>query len=205
MRSLGKPAAGIDLAPRPRGGRTFTNWSRDRVAVKNFVQWALANQENQCSFCGYTVSNVVDRRAYSLDHFAPQGDTLYPQWRFEPLNLVITCHVCNSVFKSSYDPIIVFAANYEDCVFALVHPYLDVVDDHVTGTYAGGSQPVGAPIARTLKGLRTIRIFKLDDPNYIEAVSKQAAMFRMDAWQLSITDDEQKLYKKLLTELGMVR
>lgn len=205
MKNLRRPAADTDLMPRQWGGKTASNWSRHRKAVRDFVEWALANQNNQCTFCGFTVDNVAERRAYSVDHFAPQGDSLYPQWRFEPLNLVITCHVCNSVFKGDYDPVIVVAPSYDKCTFALVHPYLDMVSSHLVGTYAGGSQQVGAPVAGSLKGLRTIRKFRLDDPNYIVAINKQAVMFSIDAWASSSSHEEEERYLKVLDELNMLR
>lgn len=205
MRELNRPPTSFVLTPRPRKGQIPTNWSRYRKSIKKFVEWALANQSNQCAFCGFTIGDIADRRAFAVDHFAPQADSLYPQWRFEALNLIITCHSCNSVFKGEYDSVITLSTDYTKCYFSLVHPYLDVVNDHLTGTYSGGTEQIGAPVFHTLKGLRTIRQFKLDDPSYIATINKQAIAFSIDAWKASSPSNQAQLYQKVLAEIGGTR
>lgn len=201
MRDIGKPPPGLILTPRPYRGKISTKWSRSRAGVKKFVEWALKNQEGQCVFCGFFVGDVRYRRAYDVDHFAPQANTLYPQWKFEPLNLVIACHSCNSVLKQGYDSVITVSSNYANCSFSLVHPYLDSVNDHLQGTYSGGAQQIGAPSFCTLKGLRTIRKFKLDDPDYISEINNQAESLALAAWKNAAPDADVKRYKKALSEI----
>lgn len=127
---------------------------------------------------------------------------MYPQWTFEPLNLVISCHVCNSVFKHEFDSVDAEASSYVDCTFFLVHPYLDSVDDHLVGTYAGGDEEVGAPSAVTSKGRKTIELFCLDDPNYLAAINDQALLISLTAWKNSIPDADRALVRNALAELS---
>lgn len=201
MRTLTKPATGVNLTPQARPDGTLPGWSRDTLAVQSFVAWALNNQQHQCAFCGFIIGNIADRRAWSVDHFAPKGAKHYPQWTFEPLNLVVTCHVCNSVFKNEYDSVATVTPNYANCTFSLVHPYVDSVDSHLVSTYSGGRQQVGAPLGRTTKGRDTIRIFRLNNPNYIAAINKQAMLISLDAWKASATNEDRALFDRALAEI----
>lgn len=199
MRTLKKPAQG-DLTPKPRKDGTPPAWSRKGKKVAAFVTWALGSQQHQCAFCGFDVGNAL-RRAWSVDHFAPKGENLYPQWTFEPLNLVITCHVCNSVFKNEYDSVASKATNYVDCEFFLVHPYLDTVHHHLLDTYAGGSEEVGAPRWISDKGRKTIEKFHLDDPDYLVAINNQALLISLAEWKKSISISDRDLFHGALKEV----
>jgi hypothetical protein len=202
VRTLTKPAPHVNLTPRPRPDGTLPKWSRQAKKVKEFVTWALANQRDQCAFCGYFVGDLANRRAWAVDHFAPKGASLFPQWTFEPLNLVITCYSCNSIFKHEYNSVATVAPNYVDCEFVLVHPYLDSVENHLVGTYAGGSQRVGAPIVHSPKGRTTIELFRLDDVNYLAAINSQALRISIDNWKAGIPGAARSLFRNALAELS---
>ncbi len=202
MRVLRKPAPGVNLTPRPRPDGTLPDWSRKRKAIKGFVEWALTNQRDQCAFCGFFVGDLAHRRAWSIDHFAPKGTNFYPQWTYHPLNLIITCHSCNTVFKNQYDSVATVASDYANCKFFLVHPYLDSVDDHLGGTYAGGSRRVGAPEVRSPKGSKTIELFRLDDVNYLRAINNQALRISLDHWKARVPGSTRELFRNALAELS---
>lgn len=202
MRTLTRPTAGLDLTPRQRANTPLSAWRTDTKKVKEFAVWALANQADQCAFCGFDVGDVDHRRSWELDHFAPQGDTLFPQWRFEPLNIIVTCRVCNGKFKLGYNSVTKIAVNYEECEFSLVHPYMDSVDDHLKGTYKGGSQRVGAPSACSSEGIKTIEIFRLDDPNYLSAINGQALRISIDDWKAGVPGAYRSLLRNALAELS---
>jgi len=201
MRTLGRPPSNLDLSPSPRIDGSLPGWSRQRIAVQNFVTWALANQQQQCAFCGYFVGDVAHRRAWAVDHFAPKGTTLYPQWTFEPLNLIVTCHSCNSVFKKGFNTVVTAGVSYADTKFRLVHPYLDDIDDHVTGTYQGGHNRVGAPLAHSLEGKATVEVFHLDDVNYLSAINGQALRISIDQWKGRLPGARLALFKNLVAEV----
>lgn len=202
MRVLSKPAPDVNLTPRPRPDGTLPDWSRKRKVIEEFVEWALANQRDQCAFCGYFVGDLADRRAWSVDHFAPKGNNFYPQWTYNPLNLIITCHSCNTVFKNQFDSVATVAPDYVNCKFLLVHPYLDLVDDHLVGTYAGGSRRVGAPEVRSPKGSKTIELFRLDDVNYLRAINNQALRISLDDWKARAPGATRALFRNALAELS---
>lgn len=188
MRTLGKPAAGMKLAPKPRGQKTISDWRKDSKKVRAFEKWALGNQNNQCAFCCHDVGDVDHRRAWELDHFAPQGETLYPQWRFEPLNLLVSCTSCNGRLKGAYNSVSNVGSTYATSKFLLVHPYLDVIQTHMIGTYEGGKKEVGIPLAITRQGIATIEKFCLWNPSYITAVNKQAMGIFLDEIGISTSD-----------------
>lgn len=137
-----------------------------------------------------------------MDHVAPKGTGLYPQWTFEPLNLIITCHSCNSVFKHEYDSVNLESSIYEKCTFFIVHPYLDSVDDHLVGTYAGEDDEVEAPLSKSPKGRKTIEMFHLDDPNYIVAINDQALLISLAKWRKSLPAADRSLVNNALRELS---
>jgi hypothetical protein len=202
VRTLTKPAPTVILTPPKRPDGTLPNWSRTPKRVKNFVTWALENQREQCAICGYFVGDIANRRAWAIDHFAPKGKSLFPQWTFEPLNLVVTCHSCNSIFKRDFNSVATVAPKYSDSEFVLVHPYLDSVDIHVSGTYAGGSRRVGAPVAHTAKGRTTIEVFNLDDVNYLSAINGQALRISIDAWKAKAPRALLALFRNALAEVS---
>ena len=202
MRTLTKPSTTVTLTPGPRPDGTLPNWSRKLKSIQKFVAWALANQRDQCAICGYFVGDIANRRAWAVDHFAPKGKSLFPQWTFEPLNLVVTCHSCNSIFKRDFNSVATVAPKYADSDFVLVHPYLDAVDIHLTGTYAGGSRRVGAPVAHTSKGRTTIRLFNLDDVNYLSSINNQALRISIDDWKAKLPGARLTLFRNVLAELS---
>lgn len=118
------------------------------------------------------------------------------------MNLVVTCHSCNSIFKLEYNSVATVAPNYVDSEFVLVHPYLDLVDDHMLGTYAGGSQRVGAPKVRSSKGRETIEVFRLDDVNYLAAINGQALRISINDWKARIPGAARSLFRNALAELS---
>lgn len=202
MKALTKPTLAAGLMPTPRPDGSLPAWSRSSKGVKEFVVWALENQDNQCAFCGYFVGDVAIRRAWSIDHFAPKGKSFYPQWVFEPLNLFVTCHSCNSIFKRDFNSVATVAPKYSDCEFVLVHPYLDSVEAHVTGTYAGGTRRVGAPVPYSTKGRTTVEVFGLDDVNYLSAINSQALRISIDNWKAKIPGATLSLFRNALAEIS---
>ncbi|WP_411700461.1 hypothetical protein [Conyzicola sp.] len=201
MRSLTRPDPTLTLEPRRRADGSLPSWSRKRKSIEKFVAWALANQSDQCAICGYFVGDVADRRAWSIDHFAPKGDTLYPQWTFEPLNLIVTCHSCNSIFKQDFDSVTLVGRDYADSSFLLVHPYLDSIERHIEGTYAGRSRRVGAPRPQSPKGRTTIELFRLDDVNYLSGINRQALRISLDEWKAHLPGATLLLFKNAMAEL----
>lgn len=138
------------------------------LALRNQVQmWARTNQAGRCAYCLFEVNEDVSR-SETIDHFVPQS--LVRRWTYEPWNLVLACYTCNSKRKKAFNPLILRVGEdvdtvvYRNCVFRIVHPYLDVASDHLQGGYqADGVEPT--PIrAVSTQGEKTIRVFGLDTP-----------------------------------------
>lgn len=125
----------------------------------------LIIQEGCCAYCGL---DFETRGESHRDHIAPKDDKFYPQFVFEPQNIILSCPVCNGLtVKSNTNTISSCKENYEECDFFIVHPYFDDYDKHIQ--YLGNEVRKGIIIkALTDKGKYTIDLFKLDSPHLTE-------------------------------------
>lgn len=153
------------------------------------MKHGLKEQEHRCVWCTLLVGAVGRRRA-DRDHIASKGK--YPHWTYTPLNIAIACEYCNGFsVKNALDTIEVDAANYEDCTFKVVHPYLvDDMSKHIVFDYKTNKkkEPGVAIRGVSLEGLWTIKKLKLDMPEmtvqramdylYMEQIKKIAPHFR---------------------------
>lgn len=110
-----------------------------------------------CSYCG-CVLNLTS--GSEIDHVANQSR--YPQFIFTELNLVLSCHFCNSPSKKGQKNTVNSQHNdYSQCQFKIVHPYLDDPDEH----YDWLDESEGVIIqSKSEKGKESIKMFGLDDP-----------------------------------------
>lgn len=134
-------------------------WTSGSDFKKAFKPVAMKRQLGYCAYCSIEIGEDV-RNDPDIEHFADKS--IYPHWAFELQNLFLTCKYCNQKRKGRFDTVIVESPAYESCYFALVHPYLDDVGDHMEGGFLSLSEEPSIPTPRTLKGLRTIRLFKLE-------------------------------------------
>lgn len=85
-------------------------------------------QGDKCCFCGL-LYNRTGRG--EIEHIAPKGESLYPQFSYHRNNLAKACQLCNSSsMKHTYDSVAVLDPVYENCQFKIVHPYLDDHSQH---------------------------------------------------------------------------
>lgn len=104
-------------------------------AIQNHIRSALKDlQENECAFCGLPFDETSNEE---IEHIAPKGvkadrrTPLYPEFMFTPLNLVLSCRLCNSPKrKGRFDTIETYDLVYDNCTFKIVHPYFDDPDEH---------------------------------------------------------------------------
>lgn len=169
---------------------------------KEFVEWALANQGGRCAYCYFPLGAVAQRRSQHIDHFAPKSARTHPEWTFEPYNLVLACSACNVELKKEFDPVQFKHCLYEISNFSIVHPYLDDVEAHVRGTYSYGSWKVRVPRAISPIGIETIRIFRLDDVNYLAAANKDARRGRLTRRLGRLGEPMLNRLKRALSEVG---
>jgi uncharacterized protein (TIGR02646 family) len=108
-----------------------TNSMKD--VKKHMKQELLELQDNMCAFCMTRFrTRVKDEDDLPLDgdreHIAPKS--IYPQFIFEPMNLVLACPTCNRTLKNDINTIKLLATDYQDCEFYIVHPILDTISEH---------------------------------------------------------------------------
>lgn len=136
--------------------------------------WKL--QKGKCVYCmsiinPITVSgeffNDIDCDDYSLslpydgdrEHILPKS--IHPEFIFHPINLALACKTCNTKKKND-DVCISKNTNYSLCTFSIVHPYLDVVSDHIIFE----NDILIKVNSNSIKGKTTINLFNLNSVHY---------------------------------------
>lgn len=132
-------------------------WNSELKAIIKYRTALLAAQNYRCAYCTHKIErDIVGYR--ELDHILPKSqcpsdkfdDTIasssiqkdrrhtrgYHQFRYAPMNLVVSCKRCNS-FKGSYDPLANRAAPAPTAYpsktddFEWVHPHFDDYDKFI--------------------------------------------------------------------------
>lgn len=89
----------------------------------NFIQQC----ENQIPLCFYCEEPLVipdgKVRNFDLDHIA--NKSRYPEFTYEPFNLVPACENCNRRCKGDKDVLSKKNCTPEDSIYLIVHPYID--------------------------------------------------------------------------------
>lgn len=197
MRSLATIEA-YDLAIRPERMNALAGaaWTSGSDFKRTFRLVAMKRQLGYCAYCSAEIGDDA-RNDADIEHFAHKS--LYPQWAFEVRNLFLTCKYCNQKRKGRFDTVIFQSPVYESCYFALVHPYLDNVGDHIEGGFLSLNDEPSIPRPRTLKGLRTIRLFRLDT---VATLKIWLRIYRDLLAQQHMDEAEKKLYELAKEELS---
>ena len=150
------------------GGKKAWNKGDDATRkLKNRIStYTLLMQKGRCAYCEDLISHGAQ-----LDHIAPKAK--YPQYCYEPKNLVTTCPSCNMYLKNDDDTIMGnCSSRYNHNIFSIVHPYINNPDIHIKFT---NEDRVCIDEANcTALGLNTIRKLHLNDyPSYC----KRAILF----------------------------
>lgn len=116
-------------------------------------------QKGRCVYCG---NSLFVTSALEIEHIAPKGKELYPEFTFNCRNLVAACSFCNGCYKKhDKDIISKHDANYEECEFKIVHPYLDNPDEHIY--WVDEKKVLINSASSSDKGKFTISLFGLED------------------------------------------
>jgi len=127
-------------------------------------------QNGKCCYCGLKYDETGRSE---IEHIAPRKarPAEYPQFSFHPLNLAISCQLCNSPnMKGQYNSIDVLADKYDNCTFRIVHPYLDNPIRHYKWSHGLLGVLV---IGLSAKANESIRLFKLASEHRTTARAKQ--------------------------------
>ncbi len=157
------------------------NWDSQRNCIKelksNMNSFFNTHQKEKCCYCGLQ----YDRTGRGeIEHIAPKGVGLYPQFSFTPLNLAKACQLCNSSsMKHTYDTVATSNATYNLCEFKIVHPYLDDHSEHFNWNY-GLLNVVISIKNNSRKAKESIRIFELASEKRTRARAIQRNQERLE-------------------------
>ncbi|MDP2176489.1 MAG: hypothetical protein Q8K70_11320 [Bacteroidota bacterium] len=152
----------------------LSNWNSQKKCIIELKE-KLNNhfdfhQQEKCCFCGL----LYDRTGRGeIEHIAPKGSELFPQFSYISNNLAKACQLCNSsTMKHTYDSVETVDEIYELCKFKIVHPYLDDHNYHYSWNY--GIQEVLISINNNSeKAKESIRLFELNSVKRTRARAQQ--------------------------------
>lgn len=158
-----------------------TTWDSRRNCINNIKirlnQHFDVQQQEKCCYCGL----LYDRTGRGeIEHIAPKGNGLYPQFSFTSNNLAKACQLCNSSsMKHTYNSIETLNTVYELCVFKIVHPYLDDHNYHYSWNY-GIREVLISVNNNSDKAKESIRLFELASVKRTRARAQQRNQERLD-------------------------
>lgn len=171
----------------PWGGGTKLT----KAFKKDVTALLLVEQSKRCAYCGGRLFETKPHR----DHIVPKEK--YRKWMFWPENLVLACFACNTDLKATFDPIAKEGATYRLTEFSIVHPYLDEPTHHIKYA-ADGLCILISPVNNSLKGLKTIQLFGLTDP---ERAKQRAKDFLLDLDAKHLHGDFRELYQAVVDHI----
>lgn len=159
----------------------LNNWDSQKNCIKALkiamnIHFDMTQLE-RCCYCGL----LYDRTGRGeIDHVAPKGAGLYPQFSFTSNNLAKACQLCNSSsMKHTYDSIQTIAINYDLCEFRIVHPYLDDHTQHYSWDY-GLRHVLISVYNNSAKAQESIRLFELASEKRTRARAIERNQQRLD-------------------------
>ena len=134
-----------------------SHWKKNFDSIKKNIKNHLKDEQNLiCVYCQLEIP--VAHSSAEIEHIAPKGK--HPRFMFEPKNLALACHLCNtkkSIKETLHDPAV---NNYPSNgnAFIIVHPHFDEYYDHIT-FIDGVVEPTPNDNG---KGYNTIKMCNLD-------------------------------------------
>ena len=147
----------------------FSKPTRGQVArrdeIKNSIKEELEiKQGADCAFCGLDLKTRVPQ----IEHIAPKGAALHPQFMFEKKNLILACSLCNGFEKKhTFNTIVSLNPIYSNCTFNIIHPYFDNPNDHIEFLPDPNGMPCLIKVKQnggveSPKGRQSVDLFELD-------------------------------------------
>ncbi len=151
--------------------------TKARDELKEVIRAKLARiWKPYCIYCGWS-DEIVG--GLEREHIARKSRDKYPQFTFEPANLVLACHTCNSRRKGKRDVVVKSGNTYKKFEFLIIHAYFDDRNEHIAFRVKGErSRVVAKPLSA--KGKQTIKMFALNDPHQIASRGDQVDRSRLD-------------------------
>lgn len=151
-----KPLTGTEWDGEIKAGCTVTKARRDKV--KTDIKGKLeAIQGKYCIYCGI---HEEHKGHLQREHILRKSAGQYPNFMFEPENLVLACGHCNKDLKGTKDFGSGQRTNYRKNSFKIIHPYLDDFKNHIR-FFGTGHQVLVQKMPYSRKGKKTIEVFEL--------------------------------------------
>lgn len=164
-------------------------WNLDDINVQEFKKKMknklMKIQDGRCAYCKLPLKS----RNPEIDHIAPKGGekrVLNPECTFLPLNLVYSCHNCNSTSCKGQKNTVLSKngkRSYRKWTFKIVHPYLDDPMDYFEVPISLNGERIVYPVIKhgidkvhKDKAKATIKMFGLDGEKILELAKEQLAM-----------------------------
>lgn len=155
--------------------------------LKAIMTQGIAIQKDRCIWCTLPFG-AIGRRTIHRDHIAPSSE--HPEWTFLAKNLALSCEYCNGfAVKKALNTIRIKRAQYERCKFHIVHPYLDIVSNHIQFDGDAIALPVIIK-GITRKGRWTIKNIQLDTPEMTTLRAKEAFYANRHKYRLAQPEED---------------
>ena len=163
------------------GNTKYEDWdSRKNInkdIKKSIKKQLLFWQNEKCVYCGLKLEETSREE---IEHIAPRH--LYPYFEYITKNLAMSCQYCNSSSKKGRkDTVLIEGSYYNQCIFNIVHPYLDDVDCFFENEGAIIKVRLGLSANDKEKAEKTIMMFGLSENAHVEARAKQLIYERVRA------------------------
>jgi uncharacterized protein (TIGR02646 family) len=139
-----------------KAGCTITKAQRNKV-TSDIKGKSEAIQGKYCIYCGI---HEEYKGHLQREHILRKSATQYPNFMFEPENLVLACGHCNRDLKGLKDFGSGQRDNYQKNSFKIIHPHLDDFNNHIR-FFGKGNQVLVQKIPYSRKGKKTIEVFEL--------------------------------------------
>ncbi|TDQ18602.1 uncharacterized protein (TIGR02646 family) [Algoriphagus boseongensis] len=152
-----KPLDGSEWDGNIKSGCSVTKAERDKL-VTDIKTKLETIQGSYCIYCGIH----SDYRGHlQREHILSKSSRNYPNFMFEPRNLVLACRVCNMDLKRTKDFGSKERIKYRKNTFSIIHPYIDDFNRHLK-FFGSGHQVLIQKMPYSRKGKKTIEVFELD-------------------------------------------
>lgn len=149
----------IQTTLKPLGKDGWYDSNKQTKDLKHHIsEHTIIAQGARCAYC----EDILCKGAHAIEHIAHKGN--YPEFTYEPYNLVTSCTSCNSPRNKGQkntvaDP--VDRSVYSNNSFNIVHPYFDNPDNHLK--YIDSDKIVFDWNNCSKKGQETIKMFNWNE------------------------------------------
>lgn len=166
-----------------------SHWKRQTNDMKTIKANIKSNlYDNQKGFCAYCGERLFSTKAEAMsssvihrEHIIDKSQ--HEEYTFYRLNLVLSCALCNDKkLKFGKDFLVKKGSNYKKSQFLIIHPYLDIPNEHLVFN--------GCLVSYlSCKGDETIKCFGLDKLDMTEKRASKLLLLH-NRGEVNLTDEQ---------------